>query len=174
MGPTKLVLAVVAVVVVAVVTAIVATVFQRRVVPGAIPHGLSVHVGEKEPRVFEGRCSVSIQEWLFEVASVSRNFVSFKSVYAFRDRFGFLNGLKQMQVRLLWMKQTGTFDDYIHVFLSSTSQVKYLHDRTRALLFTSGFASGLRKEVLRSTRRSYELRKIIMGGKRNSATFCRL
>ena len=47
------------------------------------------------------------------------------------------------------MKQTGTFDDYIHAFSSSTSQVKYLHDRTRALLFTSGFASDLRKEVFK-------------------------
>ena len=76
-------------------------------------------------------------------------FLSFKSAYAFRDRFGFVNGLKQMQVGLLRMKQSGTFDDYIHAFSSSTSQVKYLHDRTRALLFTSGFASDLRKEVLK-------------------------
>ena len=144
MGPTKLVLAVVAAVVVVVVTAIVAAVFQRHVVPGAIPYGLNVHVGGTEPRVLDGRCSVSIQEWFFEVALVSRNiFLSFKSVYAFRDRFGFVNGLKQMQVGLLTMNQTGTFDDYIHAFSSSSSQVKYLHDRTRALLFTSGFASDL-------------------------------
>ena len=150
MGPTKLVLAVVAAVVVAVVAAIVAAVFQRHVVPGAIPYSLNVHVGGTEPRVLDGRCSVSIQEWFFEVALVSRNiFLSFKSVYAFRDRFGFVNGLKQMQVGLLRMKQTGTFDDYIHAFSSSTSQVKYLHDRTRALLFTSGFASDLRKEVFK-------------------------
>ena len=148
MGPTKLVLAVVAAVVVAVVAAIMAAVFQGHVVPGEIPYGLNVHVGGTEPRVFDGRCSVSIQEWFFEVALVSRNiFLSFKSVYAFRDRFGFVNGLKQMQ--LARMKQTGTFDDYIHAFSSSTSQVKYLHDRTRALLFTSGFASDLRKEVFK-------------------------
>ena len=100
MGPTKLVLAVVAAVVVAVVAAIVAAVFQRHVVPGEIPYGLNVHVGGTEPRVFDGRCSVSIQEWFFEVALVSRSiFLSFKSVYAFRDQFGFVNGLKQMQVR---------------------------------------------------------------------------
>ena len=150
MGPTKLVLAVVAAVVVAVVAAIVAAVFQRHVVPGAIPYGLNVHVGGTEPRVLDGRCSVSIQEWFFEVALVSRNiFQSFKSVYAFRDRFGFVNGLKQMQVRLLRMKQTGTFDDYIHALSSSTSQVKYMDDRKHALVFTSGFASDLRKEVFK-------------------------
>ena len=81
---------------------------------------------------------------------VSRNiFLSFKSVYAFRDRFGFVNGLKQMQVGLLRMKQTGTFDDYIHALSSSTSQVKYMDDRTLALVFTSGFASDLRKEVFK-------------------------
>ena len=68
MGPTKLVLAVVAAVVVAVVAAIVAAVFQRHVVSGAIPHGLNVRVGGTEPRVFDGRCSVSIQEGFFEVA----------------------------------------------------------------------------------------------------------
>ena len=64
MGPTctKLVLAVVAVVVVAVVAAMVAAVFQRHVVPGQIPYGLNVHVEGTEPRVFDGRCSVSIQE----------------------------------------------------------------------------------------------------------------
>ena len=61
MGPTKLVLAVVAAVVVAVVAAIVAAVFQRHVVPGAIPYGLNVPVGGTEPRVLDGRCSVSIQ-----------------------------------------------------------------------------------------------------------------
>ena len=146
MGPTKLVLAVVAAVVVAVVAAIVAAVFQRHVVPGEIPYGLNVHVGRTEPRVFDGRCSVSIHEWFFEAALVSQNiFLSFKSAYAFRDRFGFVNGLKQ--VRLLRMKQTGTFDDYIHAFSSSTLQVKYMDDRTLALVFTSGFASDLRKEV---------------------------
>ena len=108
MRPTKLVLAVVAAVVVAVVAAIVAAVFQRHVVPGEFPYGLNVHVGGTEPRVFDGRCSVSIQEWLFEVALVSRSiFLSFKSVYAFRDRFGFVNGLKQMQV-LPWTKKTAT------------------------------------------------------------------
>ena len=105
MGPTKLVLAVVAAVVVAVVAAIAAAVFQRHVVPGEIPYGLNVHVGKTEPRVFDGRYSVSVQEWFFEAALVSQNiFLSFKSAYAFRDQFGFVNELKQ--VRLLRMKQT--------------------------------------------------------------------
>ena len=129
---------------------IVAAVFQRHVVPGEIPYGLNAHVGGTEPRVFDGRCSVSIQEWFFEVALVSRNiFLSFKSAYAFRDQFGFVNGLKQMQVRRLRMKQTGTFDDYIHALSSSTSQVKFMDDRTLALVFTSGFASDLRNEVFK-------------------------
>ena len=80
MGPTKLVLAVVAAVVVAVVAAIAAAVFQRHVVPGETPHGLNVHVRGTEPRVFDERCSVSIQEWFFEAALVSQNiFLSFKS-----------------------------------------------------------------------------------------------
>ena len=119
-------------------------------VPGEIPYGLNVHVGGTEPRVFDGRCSVSIQEWFLEVALVSRNiFLSFKSAYAFRDQFCFVNGLNQMQVRLLRMKQTGAFDDYIHALSSFTSQVKYMDDRTLALVFTSGFASDLRKEVFK-------------------------
>ena len=55
MGPTKLVIAVVAAVVVEVVAPIVLAVFQRHVVPIAIPNGLNVHVGGTEPRVLDGR-----------------------------------------------------------------------------------------------------------------------
>ena len=47
------------------------------------------------------------------------------------------------------MKQTGTLEDYIRAFSSSTSQVKYMDDQRRALLFTSGLVSDLRKKDLK-------------------------
>ena len=77
MGPTKLVLAVVAAVVVAVVAAIVAAVYQRHVVPGEIPYGLNVHVGGTEPRVFDGRCSVSIGVVLRGGVGITEHFSEF-------------------------------------------------------------------------------------------------
>ena len=50
---------------VVVVTAFVIT-FQTRTVPRAIPYGSTVHVRGVGPRVFDGQCFGSIQEWLFE------------------------------------------------------------------------------------------------------------
>ena len=60
MGPTTLVLAVVKVAALLVCS-------QTRAVPRVNPYGSNVHVRGREPRVFDGGCSVSIQEWLFEV-----------------------------------------------------------------------------------------------------------
>ena len=60
MGPTALVLAVVVVVALLVYS-------QTRAVSQGNPYGSNVHVRGREPQVFDGGCSVSIQEWLFEV-----------------------------------------------------------------------------------------------------------
>ena len=60
MGPTTLVLAVV-------VVAAVLVYSKTRAVPRVNPYGSNVHVRVREPRVFDGGCSVSIQQWMFEV-----------------------------------------------------------------------------------------------------------
>ena len=176
-GPTTLILAVV-------VVAALLVYSQTRAVPRVNPYGSNVHVRGREPRVFDGGCSVSIQEWLFEVEEACNlrsiclerervafaasylegnakewfmglcensqrptNWLSFKS--AVRDRFSLENKQELMQIKLFRMKQTGTLEDYIRAFSSSSSQVKHMDDRTRALLFTSGLVSDLRKEVLK-------------------------
>ena len=43
----------------------------------------------------------------------------------------------------------GTLEDYVRAFSSSSSQVKYMDDRTRAPPFPSGLVSDLPKEVLK-------------------------
>ena len=180
MGATTLVLAVV-------VVAALLVYSQTRAVPRVNPYGLNVHVRGREPRVFDGGCSVSIQEWLSEVEEACNlrniclerervvfavsylegnakdwfmglcensqpptNWLSFKS--AVRDRFSLENKQELTQIKLFWMKQTGTLRvrvRNIRAFSSSSSQVKYMDDRTRALLFTSDLVSDLRKKVFK-------------------------
>ena len=92
------------------------------------------------------------KEWFMGLCENSQrptNWLSFKS--AVRDRFSLENKQELMQIKLFRMKQTGTLEDYIRAFSSSSSQVKHMDDRTRAcaLLFTSGLVSDLRNEVLK-------------------------
>ena len=77
-GPTTLVLAVV-------VVAALLVYSQTRAVPRVNPYGSNVHVRGREPRVFDGGCSVSIQEWLFEVEEAC----NLRSICLERERVAF-------------------------------------------------------------------------------------
>ena len=172
---------------------------QTRAVSRVNPYGSNVYVRGRAPRVFDGGCSVTIQEWLFEVEEACnlRNICLEKERVAFAlyldgkecmvhasvrkfsatnqlvERFSLENKQELTPIKLFAMKQMGTLEDYIRAFSSSSSQAKYMDDRTRALLFTSGLVSDLRKEVLKEYPKNLQTGIKLAGRRRKPFNFCR-